>query len=339
MEQKKLLYIGNHLTQPHNNPTTITVLGDLLEDEGFAVRYASSEQNKLWRLLDMLWKVWQYQKTTDTVLIDTYSTWNFYYAVSAGWLCQMLKQPYICILHGGNLENRLKSSSALSKQLFNNAKHIVAPSLYLKTVFEGYGYQVDYIPNSIKIENYPFISKAVNTVKLLWVRAFAQIYNPEMAVRVLHSLKEKGLEATLCMVGPDKDGSLYKVKQLAKQLKVDVIFTGKLSKSEWVKLSKDYNIFINTTNFDNMPVSVIEAMALGLPVVSTNVGGIPFLIEHKKNGLLSPQNDVEAMVGNILKLKNNRDGVESMAKSARQSAENFNWSSVKQSWNILLAYE
>ena len=63
-------------------------------------------------------------------------------------------------------------------------------------------------------------------------------------------------------------------------------FTGKLSKQEWRDLSKDYNVFINTTNFDNTPVSVIEAMALGIPVVSTNVGGLPFLITDKVDGVL-----------------------------------------------------
>ena len=80
------------------------------------------------------------------------------------------------------------------------------------------------------------------------------------------------------MVGPDKDGSLEKTKQYAKEKGVlhRVRFTGGLSKTEWIELSKDYNIFINTTNVDNTPVSVMEAMALGFPVISTNVGGVPF---------------------------------------------------------------
>ena len=85
-------------------------------------------------------------------------------------------------------------------------------------------------------------------------------------------------DATLAMIGPDVDGSLTKVKDLARKKNLDVNFTGKLSKPEWINYSKDFNVFINTTNFDNTPVSVIEAMALGLPVVSTNVGGMPFLI-------------------------------------------------------------
>jgi len=79
------------------------------------------------------------------------------------------------------------------------------------------------------------------------------------------------------MVGPDKDSSLGEAKDLAKQLGVaeSVTFTGVLPKAQWHQLSEKFDIFINTTNIDNMPVSIIEAMALGLPIVSTNAGGLP----------------------------------------------------------------
>ena len=107
------------------------------------------------------------------------------------------------------------------------------------------------------------------------------------------------------MVGPDRDNYIKEIKSLAKKLNVKVNFTGLLSKEEWISLSENYNIFINTANFDNMPVSVLEAMALGLPVVSTNVGGISFLLEDRKNALLVDKNDHKAMSSCIIELMNN----------------------------------
>ena len=152
-----------------------------------------------------------------------------------------------------------------------------------------------------------------------------------MAIRVLKNLKNDGIDASLCMVGPD-GGLLKEVKQLAEQLQVNVKFTGKLTKAEWINLSKDYNVFINTTNFDNMPISVIEAMALGLPVVSTNVGGIPFLIKHEKQGVLVEQNNEQEMANAIKYLIDNKSKTEDIVKSARQNVEQFSWNNVKQLW-------
>ena len=138
------------------------------------------------------------------------------------------------------------------------------------------------------------------------------------------------------MVGPDADGSMEAVKQLAKDLQVTVKITGKLPKKDWIALAKDHNIFINTTNFDNMPVSVIEAMALGLPVVSTNVGGLPFLIKDNMDGLLVPPNNAEAFVVGIKQLINNPVASNTIAFNAREKVEQFAWGIVKHQWIELL---
>ena len=112
--------------------------------------------------------------------------------------------------------------------------------------------------------------------------------------------------------------------------------TAKLSKQDWIKLSEDYNIFINTTNFDNMPISVIEAMALGLPVVSTNVGGMPFLIENNKNGVLVEPDSVEAFVKSINNMVSFTQNTTILTQEARACIENLDWKVVKKQWiNVL----
>ena len=168
------------------------------------------------------------------------------------------------------------------------------------------------------------------------MRSFSEIYNPELAVSVLHELRKRGNDATLCMVGPDTDGSLSKVKALVANLNVTVTFTGKLTKAAWIELSKDYNVFINTTNFDNTPISVIEAMALGIPVVSTNVGGMPYLIDNGVDGILVSPNDKEAMADAIAALFSNVSRTESLVFKARKKAESFDWGKVGVLWEGLL---
>ncbi|WP_445731686.1 glycosyltransferase family 4 protein [Mariniflexile sp.] len=330
---KQLLYIGNHLSKAGKTETTIEILGKALRVEGFTVHTVSNKKNKVWRLLEMLFAILKFYKKADYVLMDTYSTSNFYYAYLCGQLCRFLKLKYIPILHGGNLPNRLRSSPRLSDSLFKNAHINVAPSLYMQSEFEKMGYSnLVYIPNFIEIKNYPFKKRRFETVKLLWVRSFSEIYNPLLAIKILKLLLDEGIPATLTMVGPDNDGSLLKAEKYAEGLGVEINFTGKLSKESWIELSKNHNIFINTTNFDNMPVSVIEAMALGLPIISTNMGGLPYLIENEKDGVLVKPNNAALFVEAIKKLQAHSDVANAMAFTARNKVANFDWEIVKKQW-------
>jgi L-malate glycosyltransferase len=333
----KLLYLGNQLSKHGYNKTTIETLGLQLEQGGYAIYYASDKKSFPLRLLDMMWSVVIYRKKVTYVLIDTYSTKAFWYAFFCSQLARVFNINYIPILHGGDLPNRLKQNPKLSRMVFANAYKNVAPSGYLKQAFESIGFSnVIHIPNSIEIDKYVFKSREKLTPKLLWVRAFASIYNPEMAVKVLQQLQEKYPSASLTMVGPDKDGSLQTTKDFAKSIGVIVNFTGQLTKEDWWQLASEHDIFINTTHFDNTPVSVMEAMALGLPVVSTNVGGIPYLVKDKENALLVNDNDDKAMTKVILDLLEDQEKARVLALNARKFIEQMDWEVVKEEWKQVL---
>lgn len=334
---KRLLYIGNKLSAHGNTATSIETLGPLLESEGFLVRYASSRKNKLLRILDMLWTVVRNARRTDYAIIDTYSTSNFWYAFLISQLCRMLKVRYIPTLRGGDLPARLKSSPALCHMLFSNAYLNVAPSGYLMDAFSKAGFSnLRYIPNTIQLSDYVFKIRESVRPKLLWVRSFSPIYNPKMAIDVLVALKLEFQDAELCMVGPDKGGYQKEIVDYALAKSAEVKFTGRLSKPAWRALSDQYDIFINTTHFDNTPVSVIEAMALGLPVVSTNVGGIPFLLEHEKTALLVRDSDTEGMVRAVVSLVSDAAMVKATGQSAYVVASGFDWEAVKRDWLEIL---
>lgn len=334
---KKILYIGNKLSSKGKSPSGIDTLGLLLENEGYNLVYSSSKANKIARLFDMFFAVVKYSKKVDYILIDSYSTFGFWYLLICSQLARILIIKYIPILHGGNLPNRLKRNPKLSRIIFNNAYINVAPSNYLLTVFNDFGIKnVIYIPNTIEINNYDFLNRDLLNPDILWVRSLSKIYNPQMAIRVFKSIKNEYPEAKLTMVGEDKENLKPILLELCKSLNVKVNFTGKLSKKEWINLSKQYTIFINTTHLDNTPVSVIEAMAVGLPVVSTKVGGIPYLLSDSENALLVKDNNVEEMVFAIKKLINEIQLKDKIVVNARNLVEEFNWDNVKQKWFDIL---
>ncbi len=332
-----LLYIGNKLSKHGMTVTSIEILGMLLNKEGYNLFYASSKRNRFLRLSEMLFQTIKYRKQIDYVLIDTYSTKNFWYAVLVSQLCRVLHLKYIPKLDGGDLPRRITKSPRWSKMVFKNAYKNVAPSPYLLEAFKDRGYaEILFIPNSIELQNYPYTVRETLQPKLLWVRSFSKIYNPGMAIEVLSQLKKVFPDSELCMVGPDKDGTLRKIKEMAQQRDLGVSFPGKLSKAEWIVLSKNYDIFINTTHYDNTPVSVIEAIALGLPIISTNVGGISYLLENNKTALLVDDNDVSGMVHAINTLMTDKQLKDELIKNAHLLVQDFDWQKVKNRWDDVL---
>ncbi len=334
---KHLLYIGNKLSGHGYTSTSIETLGNLLEAEGYHIYYASSRRNKYLRMFEMVLKTIKYANKVDYILIDTYSTKNFWYAFIISLICRALKIKYIPYLHGGNLPNRISKSKNFADMVFKNAYVNIAPSYYLFEVFKNHGYtNLKYIPNTIELEMYEEVPKEYKTPKLLWVRSFSQIYNPMMAIKVFIRVRRLFPDAEICMVGPRKDDSYFKTKHFAKKNNVNVLMTGKLSKEDWIKLSKKYNIFINTTHFDNTPISIIEAMALGIPVVSTNVGGIPYLLKHNSNALLVSDNDAEDMANQINRIIKEPDLANTLSVNGKNTVKDFDWEIVKKQWMELL---
>ena len=337
MKTKTILYIGNDLSVHTSYTTSMDVLTEELVKGKFKILKASSKLNIIKRFIDILYNVWRNKDNIDYLLIDTFSSKYFYIVYLVSILAKYYNLKYIPILRGGDLPSRIKKSRKLANFIFSNAYKNVAPSNYLKQAFEQQGYVTDFIPNILKIENYEFIERKNPEPKILWVRAFRELYNPSMAIEVLKLVKIKYPEAVLCMVGPEKDNSIVQVKELVDKynLKESVEFTGVLNNKDWVKKSKNFDVFINTTNFDNTPVSVMEAMALGLFVVSTNAGGMPFLIDNGQEGVLVEKNDAQAMADAIVSTIENKPM--DLCNNARLKAESFSSENVMKQWNAILS--
>lgn len=333
----QIVYLGNRLAKWGYTPTSVETLGERLRELGEVKPY-SEKKNTLYRLWDMLMGVWLNRSTVDVVIIDTYSSTAFYFALMCGLLCRSLGLHYIPVLRGGDLPNRLKESPYLSQLLFRSAFKLVAPSNYLYKHFIEAGFkQTVIIPNYIDINNYPFKHRTSPSPKILWVRSFHVTYNPNLAVDILVLFKKQFPAAELCMVGPDKDGSMDVFKAYAEEKGVlgDIKITGKLEKKDWIALSGSYDIFLNTTDFDNTPVSVMEAMALGMLVVSTNAGGVPAIIEHKKQGFIFPCGDAELGATAIIEIMN-PPMAESISLNARNQACLWDWQVVRSQWRSIL---
>lgn len=336
---KKLLYFGNFLhTSGKTPPPAVLLLGKL--GHFFEISIASSISNPVLRLLHMLFAVVKGKFTgAKIIIVDVFSSKAFWFAVAVSELSSFLNLKLVLVLHGGQLPERFKKSPVLSKRLLKLAHRVVSPSAYLKHHAEHFqGVHVQVIGNPLQLEQYPFIQKSYDCIHLLWVRSFHAIYQPEMAVAVVKELKHSFPNVQLTMIGPDKDGSMERIKQFIQleKLEENIHIKGLMSKVDWIQESKKANIFINTTTADNTPVSVLEALVLGFPVVSTNVGGIPYLLEHEKTALLVDDGDANAMVQAIVRTMQEPDLREKLIQEGRKLAEEMRLERIVEQWKLMI---
>lgn len=311
------------------------VVAERLQKEGFPVLITSHQSNKILRILDAMMSVFFNRKQLDILVVQVYSGLNFIFADAISWLGNLLRIPIILHVHGGNIPEHVKKYSKWAIRVFRRASLIVTPSGYLAETLRQGGFETIVVPNVIELERYAFNQRINATPSLVWLRAFHQIYNPPLAAYALASLRRNGIPATLTMIGPDKkNGSLEDFLKITADLGLtkQITIAGSIHNLQVPSQISQGDIFLNTTNIDNTPVSVIEAMACGLCIVSTNVGGIPYLLEDEKDALLVPPNDPEAMAAAVERILTEPTLAERLSKNARKKAETFDWSIVLPQW-------
>jgi glycosyltransferase involved in cell wall biosynthesis len=334
-----VLFVGNFLSASVGNRAVCEELSDRLAGSGWRVLTTSSRPGRVARMADMLAAVWRYRRVFDVAHIDVYSGPSFVWAEAAAFALGTLGKPYILTLHGGALPEFARRWPRRTRRLLRSAARVTAPSSYLLEGLRSYGNALRLIPNAIELARYPFRLRDRPRPRLVWVRAFHQIYDPSLAVRALALVRSRHPDATLDMIGPDKhDRSLDAARAAAGELGVGaaVRFHGAAPKAEIPSWIDRGDIFLNTTTIDNTPVSVVEAMACGACVVSTRIGGVPHLVRDGAEGLLTEPRDPEAMAAAVDRLVSTPALAARLSRSARSKTEQFDWSVVLPQWHELL---
>ena len=312
------------------------IVADLLAAEGLTITCVSSKINRAARLAEIIATLVKNHRKFDVLVLEVYSGLGLIVSDAAGRLGKMFRLPLIMFLHGGHLHEFIERHPRWTKRVLNRADFLVAPSPFLAEKIGAFGYQIAEIPNVIDLSEYPFRERSRIAPALIWMRSFHSIYNPEMAIKVLTELRRGVPRATLTMAGVDK-GLENKIKRMAEEagLSGAVRFPGFLDAAEKAREFAAADIYLNTNRIDNMPVSVVEACAFGLPVVATRVGGLPYLIKHRENGLLVPNEDVMAMTRAVKELLDDPELTRRISLGARCLAERSAWTSVRGDWDEL----
>jgi glycosyltransferase involved in cell wall biosynthesis len=335
----RILLVGNFLSGGGAAPSVSEALRDQLRAAGWPVIATSTRPGRLARVGEMAWTVWRERHRFDAANIEVYSGAAFAWAELIARLLRRLGKPFILTLHGGNLPAFARRHPARVRRLLASAAAVTAPSRYLLETMRGYRADLRLLPNPLDIRVYRFQPRERAAPRLIWLRAFHAIYNPQLAPRVVAALAPEFPALHLTMIGPDKgDGSASETRRLAGSLGVaaHIAFPGAIPKTDVPDWLERADIFLNTTNVDNTPVSVLEAMACGLCVVSSNAGGLPYLLDDGNDSLLVPPDDAAAMAEAIRRLLHDGDLAARLSQQARRKAETFDWTAILPQWESLL---
>lgn len=333
----RLLFVGAYPPQDIGSQSVAKDLMERLRERGFVGRVTSSHRSRTLRVIEMLATVWLGRHTYDVAQVDVYSGHAFRWAEWVTRLLEAIGKPFVLTLRGGNLPEFTRRHPRRLTRLLSKAAAVTAPSSYLAEALRNVRSDVLVIPNPLALEKYIYLQRDQPRARFVWLRTFHRIYDPVLAVRVLARVASYAADVHLTMIGPDKDGSLADVRAEAKRLGVlpQILFTGGVAKSDVASWLAQGDIFLNTTTIDNTPVSVLEAMATGLPIVTTDVGGIPYLLEHGRDGILVPPRDPEAMAEAVRRLLTEPGLAGRISRNARAKAETFGWDVVLPCWEAL----
>lgn len=334
----RTLLIGNHLSTAGDSPKVCEELAERLRGAGWPVETASSRRTPVVRLADMVWAAGS--RPCDVAQIDVYSGRAFLWAEAAAGALRARRKPYVLTLHGGNLPVFARRHPRRTARLLRSAAAVTAPSSYLQRAFGDVRDDVVQLPNAVDLPRYPYRRRERPGPRLLWLRAFHQIYDSILAIETLADLRRDFPDVRLTMAGPDRgDGSLEASRRRSAALGVSgrVRIAGRVDKAAVPDWLNGADVFVNTSRTDNFPVSLVEAMACGLCIVTTNVGGIPDLLEDGVDALLVPPGDPAAMAAAVRRVLREPGLAARLSGNARRKAEAFDWSAILPAWRQLLA--
>ncbi|HMO81801.1 MAG TPA: glycosyltransferase family 4 protein [Pyrinomonadaceae bacterium] len=208
---------------------------------------------------------------------------------------------------------------------------IVVPSGYLVDVFARFGLEAEAIFNFVDTDRFPFRERRPLRPVFLSNRNFEAHYNVACTLRAFRLIQESIPEAALIVVGdgPERE----RLRRLSEELELsNVEFRGAVEPDKMAEVYDEADVYLNTSSIDNMPNSIIEAFAAGLPVVSTDAGGIPYIVENERTGLLSGLDEHEALAQNAVRLFRVPGLADGLIAAARTEVERYSWEGVQDKW-------
>ena len=271
-------------------------------------------------------------------IVHIFSSGTTGYIIStlpALYAAQIYGKKTILHYHTGEAETHLKKwkKSVRTMRMFDR---IIVPSQFLVDVFAKFDLRAKGIFNFVETEKFKFRARKPLKPVFLANRNFEAHYKVRDVLRAFSTIQKKIPAARLIIAGVGSEESELKKLSTDLQLK-NTEFVGRIEQEKMPEFYDQADIYLNSSIVDNMPLSIIEAFSCGLPVVTTDAGGIPFIVEHEETGLLVSVDDHESLAQESIRLLENDELAQKIIAKSRAECVKYSWSQIREQW--LAIYE
>ena len=217
------------------------------------------------------------------------------------------------------------------RELLEAAPRIIVDTAYVEDKLKAYGLkhvpEMHVIPQGIDETFYTIKCNSKSNV-ILCVGAIAPRKGHIYTVEMFNRLRARGIDAKLRIIGSLADKAYYEQLQskiAESKFKEDISLEVNLPREELLKAYSEAKLFVLHSREESQGIVFAEAMATGLPVVATKIGGIPYVVADGKSGLLCPYGDVDVMAQNTELLLTDELMWKEYSDAAKEIAKNYSW--------------
>jgi L-malate glycosyltransferase len=292
------------------------------------VRFARTLLNGLLYVLSL-----RHIVRADVVHVFSASYWSFVLGPAPAIVAaKLLRKPVILHYHSGEADDHLRRWRRVVTPFLKLVNEIVVPSLYLERIFAAHGFRARVIPNGIDISRFRFRERTFAAPRLLSARNLERHYGVDVIIDAFAQVKRRFPQATLVVAG---SGSEERALRAQAQHVDGIRFLGAVDPAAMPATYDGADVFVNASVIDNQPVSILEAFAAGLPVVTTATGDIGAMLLHGDAGVLVDRADAATIADAIARLLEQPAVAIAAARHAREEAERYSWPRVAMHWKTL----
>lgn len=324
---KRILLITNYTSGNSGITVQVKLLQEKLREEQYIADLFTTKGSFIYRLF-VLFKLISQGKRYDAFHIHACSDFGFFPAVTGVLAGRFLKKRIVLTYHGGGADVFFKKRTKFVRHFLLRTDYNIVLSGFLESVFKKYNIPCVVIPNILDIKDKFKIRNHIHP-NFISIRALQKEYNIACIIKAFHLFVTQFPEATLTILG---DGNCRNdLENLVKTENVpNISFLGKVDNKYIYDYLDKADIFLSSPLVDNQPVSILEAFNAGLLVISSNVGGVPYIVKDKKNGLIFQSNNEEELFEKMMYAIRNQNHAKEMIQNANIELKNYSWDIVKE---------
>ena len=325
---KKILLIANYKSGVGGIAVQLELLYRKLNEERINSDIFSTQGTWFYRFF-VLFKLILKGKKYDVFYIHGCSYFGGFFPIIIGvTVGKMLRKKIIVTYHGGDAESFFKNSKSLVRFFLTKTDVNIVLSKFLGEIFSKFSIPFIIIPNIVEFSSEQFVLRNVIQPNYISVRALTKTYNIDCILKAFFIVQQKLPEAKLIILG---DGECRaELENLAKNLNLQNIhFVGRVNNDEIYNYLSKTDVFVSSPVIDNQPMSILEAYNAGLLVISSKVGGVPYMLEDRKTGLLFESDNENELAEKMFLAVEKPEITKKIIRQANKELEKYSWDKIK----------